>query len=105
LVSGLLSLLCHVLLEPAATLSARDWLLIAGGHGPGAAGRGVLPVGPPRSSWVMPRKIGILSLHHAAGCPPRCCWLSKVNRAFSWSIVALAAVMIIGAAVLGTRGR
>lgn len=28
LVSGLLSLLCHALLEPATTLSAQDWLLL-----------------------------------------------------------------------------
>ena len=43
LVSGLLSLACHALLEPAASLSAR---LAAGcGDGPRAAGRRFLPLG------------------------------------------------------------
>ena len=44
LVSGLLALACHALLEPAAALSSRDLLLIAR-HRPRPARRRVLPLG------------------------------------------------------------
>ena len=59
LVSGLLSLLCHALLEPPATLSCNDWVLIA------AMGLG--PLGAAFFLWDKalklgdPRQIGILS--------------------------------------------
>ena len=100
LVSGLLSLLCHVLLEPAATLSARDWLLLA-----------VMGLGPLGAAFFLwdralklgdARQIGILS--YITPLASTVLLLVVSGRAFSWSI-GLAAVMIIGAAVLGTRTR
>jgi drug/metabolite transporter (DMT)-like permease len=100
LVSGLLSLLCHVLLEPAATLSARDWLLLA-----------VMGLGPLGAAFFLwdralklgdARQIGILS--YITPLASTALLLVVSGRAFSWSI-GLAAVMIIGAAVLGTRTR
>ncbi|MGE0330608.1 MAG: DMT family transporter [Ramlibacter sp.] len=100
LVSGLLSLLCHVLLEPAAALSARDWLLLA------AMGLG--PLGAAFFLWDRAlklgdaRQIGILS--YITPLASTALLLAVSGRAFSWSI-GLAAVMIIGAAVLGTRTR
>ena len=98
--SGLLSLLCHVLLEPAATLSARDWLLLA-----------VMGLGPLGAAFFLwdralklgdARQIGILS--YITPLASTALLLVVSGRAFSWSI-GLAAVMIIGAAVLGTRTR
>ena len=100
LVSGLLTLLCHVLLEPAATLSARDWLLLA-----------VMGLGPLGAAFFLwdralklgdARQIGILS--YITPLASTALLLVVSGRAFSWSI-GLAAVMIIGAAVLGTRTR
>ena len=100
LVSGLLSLLCHVLLEPAATLSARDWLLLA-----------VMGLGPLGAAFFLwdralklgdARQIGILS--YITPLASTALLLVVSGRAFSWSI-GLAAVMILGAAVLGTPTR
>lgn len=98
LVSGALSLLCHWALEPAAVLSAQDWLLLA-----------VMGLGPLGAAFFLwdkalklgdARQIGILSY-----LTPLCstALLMVVSgRALSWSI-ALAAAMIVGAAVLGLR--
>lgn len=98
LVSGMLSLLCHWWLEPAVALSARDWALLA-----------VMGLGPLGAAFFLwdkalklgdARQIGILSY-----LTPLCstALLMLVNgRALSWSI-GLAAAMIIGAAILGTR--
>jgi drug/metabolite transporter (DMT)-like permease len=100
LVSGALSLLCHWALEPSTVLSARDGALLA-----------VMGLGPLGAAFFLwdkalklgdARQIGILSY-----LTPLCstALLMVVSgRALSWSI-ALAAVMIIGAAVLGTRGK
>jgi drug/metabolite transporter (DMT)-like permease len=100
LVSGVLSLLCHWALEPAVALSARDWALLA-----------VMGLGPLGAAFFLwdkalklgdARQIGILSY-----LTPLCstALLMVVSgRALSGSIT-LAAVMIIGAAVLGTRGK
>lgn len=98
LVSGVLSLLCHWALEPAATLSVQDWLLLA-----------VLGAGPLGAAFFLwdkalklgdAQQIGILSYLTPLGSTALLMGVS--GRALSWSI-ALAAVMIIGAALLGTR--
>jgi drug/metabolite transporter (DMT)-like permease len=98
-VSGVLSLLCHWALEPAAVLSAQDWLLLA-----------VMGLGPLGAAFFLwdkalklgdARQIGILSY-----LTPLCSTallMGVSGRAPSWSI-GLAAVMIVGAAVLGLRG-
>jgi drug/metabolite transporter (DMT)-like permease len=100
LVSGLLALLCHWALEPAAVLSGRDWLLLA-----------VMGLGPLGASFFLwdkalkngdARHIGILSYLTPLGSTALLLLVS--GRALSWSI-GMAAVMIIGAAVLGTRTR
>jgi drug/metabolite transporter (DMT)-like permease len=100
LVSGLLSLLCHWLLEPATALSARDWALLA-----------VMGLGPLGAAFFLwdkalklgdARQIGILS--YLTPLLSTALLMLVSGRALSWSI-ALAAVMIIGAAVLGTRGK
>jgi drug/metabolite transporter (DMT)-like permease len=100
LVSGLLSLLCHWALEPAATLDAKDWALIA-----------VMGLGPLGAAFFLwdralklgdPRQIGILSYLTPLASTLLLVFVS--GRAFDWSI-ALAAAMVIGAALVGTRAR
>ena len=100
LVSGLLSLLCHVLLEPAVTLHARDWALLA-----------VLGLGPLGASFYLwdkalklgdARHIGILSYITPLASTTLLVLVS--GRGFSASLT-LATAMIIGAAVLGMRAR
>lgn len=98
LVSGLLSLLCHVLLEPAVALSVQDGLLIA-----------VLGLGPLGGAFFLwdaalkrgdARQIGVLSF-----LTPLLSTLTLLmvrGEAPSLS-VALAAAMIIGAAVIATH--
>ena len=98
LLSGLLSLLCHVLLEAPASLSPRDWTLVA------AMGLG--PLGAAFFLWDRalkmgdPRHIGILS--YLTPLLSTALLLAVSGREFSASIV-VAAVLIVGAAVLGTR--
>ncbi len=100
LVSGLLSLACHALLEPAATLSVRDGLLLA------LCGLG--PLGAAFYLWDMAlkrgdaRQIGILS--YFTPLASTALLLLVTGRPLSWSI-ALAAALIISAAVMGTRAR
>ena len=100
LVSGLLSLLCHWALEPQVALSGRDWLLLA-----------VMGLGPLGAAFFLwdkalklgdARQIGILSYLTPLGSTALL--MLVTGRALSWSM-GLAAVMIIGAAVLGTRAR
>lgn len=100
LVSGLLSLACHWLLEPAAQVSPRDWALLA-----------VLGLGPLGAAFFLwdkalklgdARQIGILS--YLTPLVSTALLLLVTGRPLRWSI-ALAAVMIIGAAVAGTRQR
>ncbi|MEO8015847.1 DMT family transporter [Polaromonas sp.] len=100
LVSGLLSLLCHWALEPQAVLSGRDWLLLA-----------VMGLGPLGAAFFLwdralklgdARQIGILSYLTPLGSTALLMGVS--GRPLSWSI-GLAAAMILGAAVLGTRTR
>jgi drug/metabolite transporter (DMT)-like permease len=100
LVSGLLALACHALLEPSVALSGRDWLLIA------LCGLG--PLGAAFYLWDMAlkrgdaRQIGILS--YITPLASTGLLLVLTGRPLSWTI-ALAALMIISAAVIGTRAR
>ena len=98
LVSGGLSLLCHVLLEPAVALTGRDGVLIA-----------LLGLGPLGGAFFLwdaalkrgdARQIGVLSF-----LTPLLSTLTLlVVRGETPSLsVALAAAMIIGAAVIATR--
>lgn len=100
LVSGVLSLLCHVALEPSAHLQPRDWALLA-----------VLGLGPLGASFFLwdkalklgdARHIGILS--YITPLASTALLIVVSGRQFSASI-ALATVMIIGAAILGMRAR
>lgn len=100
LVSGLLALACHALLEPSVALSGRDWLLIAI--------CGIGPLGAAFYLWDMAlkrgdvRQIGILS--YLTPLASTGLLLVLTGRPLSWTI-ALAALMIISAAVIGTRAR
>ena len=100
LVSGLLALLCHWLLEPAAALQGRDWLLIA------AMGLG--PLGAAFFLWDAAlkrgdaRSIGLLSFL----TPLLSTLLLLAVRGERPSpTVVLAALLIVGAAIVGTRAR
>ena len=100
LLSGLLSLLCHAWLEPAVALTGRDMLLI------GALGLG--PMGAAFFLWDMAlkrgdtRQIGILS--YLTPLASTGVLVLVGDRAFTWNI-GLAALMIVGAALLGTRAK
>jgi drug/metabolite transporter (DMT)-like permease len=98
LISGLLSLLCHTWLEPAVALSGRDWLLII-----------VMGLGPMGAAFFLwdkalklgdARHIGLLSFLTPLALTALLLTLS--GRPLTWSIT-LAAVMIVGAALLGMR--
>lgn len=98
LVSGLLALGCHWLLEPAVAITGRDWALLA-----------VMGLGPLGAAFFLwdkalktgdPRQIGVLS--YVTPLASTLLLLIVSGRALTWSI-ALAAVLIIAAAVVGTR--
>ncbi len=99
LISGLLALLCHALLEPAANLSSRDLALIA-----------LLGLGPLGGAFFLwdaalkrgdARQIGVLSFL----TPLLSTLVLLMMRGETPSLaVGLAALMIVGAAVLATRG-
>jgi drug/metabolite transporter (DMT)-like permease len=98
LVSGLLSLACHAALEPAVQLSGRDWLLLT-----------VMGLGPLGAAFFLwdkalklgdVRQIGILS--YLTPLASTVLLMLTTQRALSASI-ALAAALIAGAALLGTR--
>ena len=100
LVSGLLSLLCHALLEAPVALSVSDWALIV------ALGLG--PLGGAFYLWDAalkrgdPRQIGVLSFLTPLLSTLALLWVRSETP--SGSIVA-AAVMIVGAAVMGSRAK
>ncbi len=100
LVSGLLSLLCHALLEPAAALQPRDWALLA------AMGLG--PLGASFYLWDRalklgdPRHIGILS--YLTPLASTALLMALTDRPVNASI-GTATALILGAAVLGVRTR
>ena len=100
LVSGLLSLVCHWLLEPRVTLSAPDWaLLVLMGLG---------PLGAAFYLWDRalktgdPRRIGILS--YLTPLASTLLLVLVTGRSLTLWIVA-AAVLIVGAALVGLRAR
>lgn len=97
-VSGLLSLLCHTVLEPAVSLSGRDWVLIV------AMGLG--PMGAAFFLWDKALKLGdarhIGILSYLTPLASTALLVAISGRPFTWNI-ALAAAMIVGAALLGTR--
>jgi len=98
LVSGLLSLLCHALLEAPATLLLPDWLLlIAMGLGPLGGAFYLWDAALKRGDA---RQIGVLSF-----LTPLLSTLGLLTLRGEWPSlsVVLAAAMIIGAAVLGSR--
>jgi len=100
LVSGALSLACHALLEPATALSLRDGALIAlCGLGPLGAAFYVWDLALKRGDA---RQIGILS--YLTPLASTALLLAVTGRPLTASI-GWAALMIIGAAVLGTRAR
>ncbi len=94
LVSGLLSLLCHALLEPAVSISPKDWALIA-----------VMGLGPLGAAFFLwdaalkrgdARDIGILS--YLTPLASTALLLLITGQPLTWSI-GLATVLIIGAAL------
>ncbi len=98
LVSGLLSLLCHALLEPSVALSAQDGVYLAL--------MGLGPLGAAFYLWDAALKrgdaqqIGILS--YITPLASTALLLVATGQALSGSI-ALAAALIVGAAILGSR--
>jgi drug/metabolite transporter (DMT)-like permease len=99
LVSGLLSLLCHAWLEPAASIDAQDWARIA------ALGLG--PLGVAFLLWDKAlklgdaRQIGILS--YLTPLASTALLMLATGQPITTAI-GLATALIVGAAVLGTRG-
>ncbi len=98
LISGLLSLLCHWALEPAVRLNGHDWALLL-----------VMGLGPLGAAFFLwdkalklgdVRHIGILS--YLTPLASTVALMQVTDRPFSWHIT-LAATLIIGAALLGTR--
>jgi drug/metabolite transporter (DMT)-like permease len=98
LVSALLSLLCHVLLETPVTLTPHDWLLLA------AMGLG--PLGAAFFLWDAAlkrgdaRHIGLLSFLTPLLSTVGLLWVRSEPPSLS---VLAATVMIVGAAALGSR--
>jgi drug/metabolite transporter (DMT)-like permease len=100
LVSGVLALACHALLEPSVHLSTRDWVLLA------AIGLG--PLGAAFFLWDAalkrgdPSLIGILS--YITPLASTVLLLVVTQRPVTGWIVA-AAALIVGAALVGLRAR
>ena len=100
LVSGGLSLLCHWALEPTVSLTAQDWARLV-----------LLGLGPLGAAFFLwdkalklgdARHIGILS--YLTPLASTALLMVASGRPLTLSI-ALAATLIMGAALLGTRGR
>ena len=96
--SGLLSLLCHALLEPAVVLSLQDMLLIA-----------VLGLGPLGGAFFLwdaaikigdTRRIGLLAF--ATPILSTVLLLLTTGQPLQWN-VAVAALLVVGAAFWGSR--
>jgi drug/metabolite transporter (DMT)-like permease len=100
LVSGVLALACHALLEPAVHLRLRDGLLIA-----------VMGLGPLGGAFLLwdralklgdPRTIGVLS--YVTPLASTLLLIAVTGRAFTvW--IGLAALLIVGAALLALRAK
>lgn len=98
LVSGMLSLICHALMEPATVLSGRDWALVA-----------VMGLGPLGAAFFLwdaalkkgdARVIGILS--YITPLASTALLMVVTAQPLTWSI-GLATLLILGAAVIGAR--
>lgn len=96
--AGLLSLACHFALEPAATLSAKDWLLLA-----------LLGLGPLGGAFFFwdaalktgdPRRIGLLAFLTPLLSTGM---LMLANRRPLNAEIVIASAMIVGAAYWGSR--
>ena len=96
--SGLLSLLCHVLLEPSVVLSARDVALLV-----------VLGLGPLGGAFFLwdaaikrgdTRRIGLLAF--ATPILSTVLLLITTGQPLQWN-VAMAATLVVGAALWGSR--
>ncbi|HOZ64283.1 MAG TPA: DMT family transporter [Burkholderiaceae bacterium] len=100
LLSGLLSLLCHWLLEPAIQLSGNDWMLIVL--------MGLGPLGAAFFLWDKALKLGdarhIGILSYLTPLTSTMMLLAVTHRPLTWPI-AVATMMIVGAAVWGLRSR
>ena len=100
LVSGLLSLLCHALLEAPVAISMHDWLLMVL--------MGLGPLGAAFFLWDAAlkkgdaRKIGILS--YITPLASTVLLMFATGRPLTWGI-GLATVLILGAAFLGSRAK
>ena len=98
LVSGVLSLLCHLLLETPVSLSATDWaLLVALGLGPLG---GAFYLWDAALKQGDPRQIGVLSFLTPLLSTLGLLWMRSEPPSAS---VVGAAALIVGAAVLGAR--
>ena len=98
LVSGVLSLLCHWMREPATTPTPHEWgLLVLTGLGPLG---GAFLLWDKALKLGDPRQIGILS--YLTPLSSTVVLMLIGAGSFSWSIV-LAAAMIVGAAWIGSR--
>jgi drug/metabolite transporter (DMT)-like permease len=98
LVSGVLSLLCHALMEPSVAISGKDWALMS-----------VMGLGPLGAAFFLwdaalklgdTRQIGILS--YITPLVSTALLMIVSGQTFTWSI-GLATALIVSAAVLGTR--
>ncbi|QCB47275.1 DMT family transporter [Hydrogenophaga sp. PAMC20947] len=98
LISGVLALLCHAWLEPSTPLSGSDWVVIV-----------LIGLGPLGGSFFLwdaalkrgdARQIGVLSF--ITPLLSTLVLLAMQRQMPSWS-VGLAALMIVGAAVIATR--
>ena len=96
--SGLLSLLCHLVLEPAVALSGQDMVLI-----------GILGLGPLGGAFFLwdaaikrgdARRIGLLAF--ATPILSTGLLLLSTGQALQWNI-AIAATLVVGAAWWGSR--
>jgi len=96
--SGVLSLVCHVLLEPAVALGTQDLVLIA-----------ILGLGPLGGAFFLwdaaiklgdTRRIGLLAF--ATPILSTVMLLLTTGQALQWN-VAVAAALVVGAAWLGSR--
>ena len=100
LVSGLLSLLCHALLETPVQLSTRDWVLMVL--------MGLGPLGAAFFLWDAAlkegdaRHIGILS--YITPLTSTVLLMMATHRPLTWGI-GLATALILGAALLGSRAK
>jgi drug/metabolite transporter (DMT)-like permease len=97
-VSGVLSLVCHGLLEPAIALTTQDWMLLC-----------VLGLGPLGGAFFLwdaaiklgdTRRIGLLAF--ATPILSTVLLLITTGQALQWN-VAIAATLVVGAALWGSR--